>query len=118
MAERGAGRGGLVIVTEAAGEVWIVRLAGRLDRETAGSLDAAVDELFEDRAVRGLALDCERLDVVDDVGIASIMRAHDQAARTGRSVFVLRPSPGARDVLERAGLTLTLVRPEPPAPEG
>lgn len=88
--------------TRAQGLTHTLVLTGELDRSSAPTLEAAIEQLCE-AGVAGITLDLSGLDRIDLTGVAVIAFRSRSCARRGHR-FALRPGPPAiQHVFEAAG---------------
>jgi anti-anti-sigma factor len=77
-----------------------IKLAGRLDTDTAPELDAALNKVLERKDVKRLVFDLSGLDYLSSAGIRCFVRARKAVEPGGGTVAILNPQPGVRKVLD------------------
>jgi anti-sigma B factor antagonist len=93
-------------VEEARSFTKTLRLAGRLDNETAADLDRELDKVLAS-AVKVLVFDLEKLEYTTSAGLRSFMRAQkDMSQRAGQVLFVNVQAPVQRvfDIVKATNL--------------
>lgn len=96
------------------GPLAVVRLAGRLDGESARNLSDTIEDLLREGA-RWIELDMSGIDYLSSAGLRVLAGKSEDLAVLRGSLDVVTPSPEARRMLEAAGLYAGLVRPDAPA---
>ena len=77
-----------------------IKLAGRLDSETAPALDRALDQVLANPALKRVVFDLGNLDYLSSAGIRCFIRARKSLEPRGGKVAVINPQPAVRKVLE------------------
>jgi anti-anti-sigma factor len=77
-----------------------IYLAGRLDTETAPQLDATLEGVRSNAAIKRLVFDLSKLDYMSSAGIRCLVRARKIIEPRGGKVAVVNPQPAVRKVLE------------------
>jgi anti-anti-sigma factor len=77
-----------------------IKLAGRLDTDTAPELDAALNKVLERKDVKRLVFDLSGLDYLSSAGIRCFVRARKAVEPGGGTVAVVNPQPSVRKVLD------------------
>lgn len=77
-----------------------VKLAGRLDTNTAPELDRELDEILAGGTLEQLVFDCAELDYLSSAGIRCFIRARKAVEPGGGKVALVHPKPAVRKVLE------------------
>lgn len=75
-------------------------LAGRLDTNTAGQLDAALSRILADPGLTSLVFDLSELEYLSSIGIRCFIRARKTIEPRGGHVAVVNPQAPVRKVLE------------------
>ena len=97
----------IILTTELLGDTFVMHLGGRLDADSAGSLDTSFDAWKED-AFQALALDLAELEYTSSIGLRSLIRMGKALKAAGREFVLCRPQPTVLEVFRIAGL-LTLI---------
>jgi anti-anti-sigma factor len=79
--------------------VLTLRLAGRLDSDSADRLDAELSKGFA-APLNALVLDLSELEYISSAGIRSLFTARVAMGEKGGRLFVLSPQPAVRKVLD------------------
>ena len=77
-----------------------VRLAGELDRDETGRLEARVAEVVRQHAPAPIHLDATRVTFVDSAGLSSLLACRDITERAGSQLSIPLASPAVFQVLE------------------
>lgn len=77
-----------------------IKLAGRLDTDTAPELDSALNKLLEHKDVKRLVFDLSGLEYLSSAGIRCFVRARKAVEPGGGTVAVVNPQPSVRKVLD------------------
>ncbi|HEU5138090.1 MAG TPA: STAS domain-containing protein [Steroidobacteraceae bacterium] len=77
-----------------------IKLGGRLDSETAPSLDRALDPLLANTSLQRMVFDLGDLEYLSSAGIRCFIRARKAIEPRGGKVAVINPQPAVRKVLE------------------
>ena len=77
-----------------------IKLAGRLDTDTAPELDSALNKLLEHKDVKRLVFDLSGLEYLSSAGIRCFVRARKVVEPGGGTVAVVNPQPSVRKVLD------------------
>ena len=77
-----------------------LRLAGRLDTDTAPQLDAELNKVLARKDIKRLVFDLSALDYLSSAGIRCFVRARKAVEPGGGTVAILNPQPGVRKVLD------------------
>ena len=77
-----------------------IKLAGRLDSETAPDLDRALDQLLANPSLKRLVFDLGDLEYLSSAGIRCFIRARKSIEPRGGKVAVVNPQPAVRKVLD------------------
>lgn len=77
-----------------------IKLAGRLDTNTAPDLDKELDRVLAAGGITKLVFDCGDLDYLSSAGIRCFIRARKAVEPGGGKVALLNPKPAVRKVLE------------------
>jgi anti-anti-sigma factor len=77
-----------------------IKLAGRLDTDTAPQLDGALGKVLERKDVKRLVFDLSGLDYLSSAGIRCFVRARKAVEPGGGTVAVVNPQPSVRKVLD------------------
>jgi len=75
-------------------------LAGRLDTNTAGQLDAALSRVLTNTRIVRLVFDLGGLEYLSSAGIRCFIRARKAIEPGGGQVAIVNPQPPVRKVLE------------------
>lgn len=102
----------LVIDRVEAGPLVTLRVAGRLDAESAGELERAVGEELR-RGGHAIALDLEAVAFLSSAGIRVLIAAHKAAKAAAGHCTVSAASPQVRSVLGLAKIDRLLMAPQP-----
>ena len=93
----------LTISRQQNGSALTIALAGRLDAQTAPSLDAEMQACPD--AVRELVFDCTALSYVSSAGLRSFVNAYKAIGRKGGSLRIIHANDVVMKTLELTGLT-------------
>jgi anti-anti-sigma factor len=77
-----------------------LRLAGRLDTDTAPQLDSELNKVLARKDIKRLVFDLSALDYLSSAGIRCFVRARKAVEPGGGTVAILNPQPGVRKVLD------------------
>jgi anti-anti-sigma factor len=77
-----------------------IKLAGRLDSETAPGLDRTLDQVLANKTLTRLVFDLGNLEYLSSAGIRCFIRARKSLEPRGGKVAVINPQPAVRKVLE------------------
>ena len=77
-----------------------LRLAGRLDTDTAPQLEAELNKVLARKDIKRLVFDLSALDYLSSAGIRCFVRARKAVEPGGGTVAILNPQPGVRKVLD------------------
>ena len=77
-----------------------IKLAGRLDTNTAPDLDLELDKVLAAGGIKRLVFECAELDYLSSAGIRCFIRARKAVGPAGGKVALLHPKPAVRKVLE------------------
>lgn len=89
----------------------VVHLRGELCPFAAPALEGDLRALIDRDDVRRLAVDARRLDLLTAAGITVLLTVNHRAEAAGGGVWITRPSPATRRVVELCGLDWLLVEP-------
>lgn len=92
------------ITREAKGETLIVRVAGELDVQSAGTFRDQVDELFLASDFGRLLLNLSRVTFLDSTGLGAVLGRLRRVRAAGRQIVLVPPAGVARTVLDLAAL--------------
>ncbi|MHA6765307.1 STAS domain-containing protein [Streptacidiphilus sp. PAMC 29251] len=81
-----------------------ILVSGDLDLHTAPKFTAAVDDVLAEPRVRRIEVDAVLVDFCDASGLSALLQAHQQAARHGVALQLVRASAPLRRVLDLTGL--------------
>jgi anti-sigma B factor antagonist len=101
----------LDVVAVHRGETADVLLAGELDFGNVPLLRARISHILADPRIRRIGVDTALLEFCDISGLRSLVQAHDQAARSGVSLRLVRTSPQVRRILHVTGMWQVLLTP-------
>ena len=90
----------LTIVESSKPSTLTLALAGRLDSNTAGQLDATLSRVLASGPIERLVLDLSGLEYLSSVGIRCFIRARKHIEPRGGHVAIVNPQPPVRKVLE------------------
>jgi anti-anti-sigma factor len=82
-------------------------LTGELDRRSAHTLEAEIEQLCED-GVTGITLDLRRLEYIDWIGVAVIAFRCDHCKRRGYEFALIPGSTSIQRAFEQAGVSDSL----------
>ena len=77
-----------------------LKLAGRLDTDTAPELETALNKVLERKGIKRLVFEVSGLDYLSSAGIRCFVRARKAIEPGGGTVAIVNPQPGVRKVLE------------------
>jgi anti-anti-sigma factor len=77
-----------------------VTLVGRLDTDTAPSLDATLNDVLANKKVTHLVFNVAGVDYLSSAGIRCLVRARKAIEPRGGKVVVVNPQPSVRKVLD------------------
>src|SRR5688572_8100932 len=77
-----------------------LRLAGRLDTDTAPQLETELNKVLARKDIKRLVFDLSALDYLSSAGIRCFVRARKAVEPGGGTVAILNPQPGVRKVLD------------------
>ena len=77
-----------------------IKLAGRLDTNTAPELDRELDKVLAGGGIKKLVFECAELDYLSSAGIRCFIRARKVLEPGGGKVALLHPKPAVLKVLE------------------
>jgi anti-anti-sigma factor len=97
----------LSIDTELSGDATIVKVAGRVDSETAPDLDDSLVRL-QGEGVKNIVLNLGQVDFLSSAGLRAIIKAYQAAGKSGGDVRLGPISQPVEMVLHTLGFNLTL----------
>jgi len=77
-----------------------VKLSGRLDSDTAPSLDRVLDQVLTNTSITRLVFDLGELEYLSSAGIRCFIRARKSVEPRGGRVVVVNPQPAVQKVLD------------------
>lgn len=77
-----------------------IKLSGRLDSDTAPSLDRALDQVLANTSITRLVFDLGELAYLSSAGIRCFIRARKSVEPRGGRVVVVNPQPAVQKVLD------------------
>jgi anti-anti-sigma factor len=99
------------LVVQESGTASLLRLAGEFDLAAVGSVESALDRVFEAPRTRRVVVDLRRLTFLDAAGLRTILRADERARAAALELILVRPQGRANRVftLTRASQELHMV---------
>jgi anti-anti-sigma factor len=91
-----------------------IALAGELDLSTVAELEARMAEVSSNGGGE-LVLDLDELSFMDSTGLRALLIARERCDQDGCELFLTRPQPAVRRLLELTGVLSQLRFIEPPA---
>lgn len=86
-------------------DVKLIHLAGELDEVSIEKLRAYVDPLLEDKSMKKLIFDLEKLEFINSKGIGYLVSVHTHLSRDGRTLVIAGAVEPVMDVISLVGLT-------------
>jgi len=77
-----------------------IKLSGRLDSDTAPSLDRELDQVLANTSITRLVFDLGELEYLSSAGIRCFIRARKSVEPRGGRVVVVNPQPAVQKVLD------------------
>jgi anti-anti-sigma factor len=77
-----------------------IKLSGRLDSDTAPSLDRVLDQVLANTSITRLVFDLGELEYLSSAGIRCFIRARKAVEPRGARAVVVNPQPAVQKVLD------------------
>lgn len=82
----------------------ILKIKGRLDAGTAGSLEESLTTFNDEPKVRVL-LDCQELEYISSAGLRVLLASAKELKKTGGKIGLIALNPNVKQVFEISGFT-------------
>ena len=93
----------LLIDTDMTGNLPVVKVKGRVDSETAPELDSALARLLKDEKYN-IVLNLQDVDFLSSAGLRAIVRAYQEAQKSGGDVRLAAVSEPVEVILRTVGM--------------